>query len=355
METGKTDAAAGELKPQSCSSMVTIKVKFGGRSIPISVMPDSTIKDLKSLLQPLTNVLPRGQKLIFKGRVLVDAMTVRESGVTNGANVMLIATQGLHQGDGPILNKAQIRPVRTGNVDELLKMKEDVKVEKNHVERWKITGVIALADRNLKAIPDDVWTCGSLARVLEISNNSVQDVPTKIGSLESLQKLFLNANAISDESIDWEGLKSLKYLTVLSVSQNNLTTLPSSLGALTCLRQLHIAHNKLTSLPTEIGFLSQLEVLKANNNRLSNIPSCIGKCSSLIEVDLSSNLLSAIPDAVGNLRNLKALHLGNNGLKHLPPTLFKMCLQLSTLDLHNTEITVDTLRQGGKLLMIAAA
>jgi hypothetical protein len=46
---------------------INITVKFSGRSIPISVSLDSKIKDVKSLLQPLTNVLPRGQKLIFKG------------------------------------------------------------------------------------------------------------------------------------------------------------------------------------------------------------------------------------------------------------------------------------------------
>lgn len=42
---------------------------------------------------------------------------------------------------------------------------------------------------------------------------------------------------------------------------------------------------------------------------------------------------------------IQALHLSNNGLKSLPRNLFKMCLQLSTLDLHGTEITMDLLRQ----------
>lgn len=42
---------------------------------------------------------------------------------------------------------------------------------------------------------------------------------------------------------------------------------------------------------------------------------------------------------------VQALHLSNNGLHSLPRTLFTTCIQLSTLDLHNTEITVDVLRQ----------
>ncbi|KAE8039320.1 hypothetical protein FH972_011744 [Carpinus fangiana] len=339
-------AIAGEASdPQSETTGITITVKFSGRSIPVTISPDATIGDLKSLLQPLTNVLPRGQKLIFKGKLLVDATTLRASAVTGGAKVMLMASQGLHQGDGPILKEAQSVPTRVDNANRLVSEKRQVRVDKNRLERWKVTGVVALSECNLKAIPDEVWACGLSARVLDLSNNSVRDVPSQVGRLSSIQKLLLNANAIMDETINWEALTSLKYLTVLSVNQNHLTTLPSALGALTSLKQLHVANNKLTSLPIEIGLLTHLEVMKVNNNRISTIPTCIGDCISLIEVDLSSNLLSELPETFGNLHDLKALYLGNNGLKSVPSTLFKMCLQLSTLDLHNTQVTMDLLRQ----------
>jgi len=42
---------------------------------------------------------------------------------------------------------------------------------------------------------------------------------------------------------------------------------------------------------------------------------------------------------------MQALYLSNNAMKSLPSKLFKTCIQLSTLDLHNTEITIDLLRQ----------
>lgn len=48
----------------------------------------------------------------------------------------------------------------------------------------------------------------------------------------------------------------------------------------------------------------------------------------------------------------QALHLDNNGLKTLPSTLLKNCTQLSTLDLHGTEITMDILRPVGVCLLI---
>ncbi|XP_030537511.1 LRR repeats and ubiquitin-like domain-containing protein At2g30105 isoform X2 [Rhodamnia argentea] len=326
---------------------ISITVKFGGRSIPITPSLDSSIKDVKSLLQPLTNVLPRGQKLIFKGKILDDSMTLRASEVKNGAKVMLMASQGLHQGEGPILKAARAQPIirGTNRSYNVAKEKAVATVDKTHLERWKITGVVALAERNLELIPDEVWTCGPSTRILDISNNSVEYVPPRIGSLTSMQKLFMNANGLSDQSINWEGLSSLKFLTVLSMNQNDLTALPPALGAISSLRQLYVANNKLTSLPMEIGHLTQLEVLKVNSNRMSTLPTHIGDCISLVEVDLSSNLLSELPETLGNMRNLKALYLSNNGLHSLPGTLFTSCIQLSTLDLHNTEITVDVLRQ----------
>ncbi|KAF0931015.1 hypothetical protein E2562_039250 [Oryza meyeriana var. granulata] len=46
---------------------ITIQVKFGVRTIPVEVPACATTTELKRLLQPLTNVLPRGQRLICKG------------------------------------------------------------------------------------------------------------------------------------------------------------------------------------------------------------------------------------------------------------------------------------------------
>ena len=46
---------------------VTVQVKFAGRTIPVELPAAATTAELKRLLQPLTNVLPRGQRLICKG------------------------------------------------------------------------------------------------------------------------------------------------------------------------------------------------------------------------------------------------------------------------------------------------
>ncbi|GAV66572.1 ubiquitin domain-containing protein/LRR_4 domain-containing protein/LRR_8 domain-containing protein [Cephalotus follicularis] len=342
MEMRDDNDGGGDVSnPMSETDNINFTVKFSGRLMPIAISIETKIKDLKFHLLSLTNVLPRGQKLIFKGKVLMDTMTLKESEVKNGAKIMLIASQGLHQGDGPILKEAKTLPISRESDNANKPVKERMPVD---AERWKFTGIVALADRDLKSVPDEVWAIGASIRVLDIRNNFIQ-IPAQIRCLSTVKKMYLDGNGMSDESIFWEGLTSLKRLKILSLTRNQLTSLPSSLGGLASLRRLYIDNNKLTGLPIEIGLLTKLEVLKATKNRIRTIPTSIGDCNSLIEVDLSSNHLSELPETFGNLHYLKALRLKNNGLKSLPHTLLKECRRLSTLDLHNTEVTMNVFRQ----------
>lgn len=268
--------------------------------------------------------------------------------VVNGSKVMLIASQGLHQGEGPITkntNSSATGVRRPSNVKETRTQRPETVVSKSRSERWKLTGIVALHDCDLKEVPEEVWDCGLSIRILDISKNCIKEIPQQVSALKSLNKLLLTANDIADENICWEGLSCLQKLLNLSLSENRLISLPPTLGSLTSLRELRVANNSLDNLPKEIGLLKHLQILIANNNRIASLPSSVGDCESLAEIDLSSNLLTELPEAFGNLYNLKVLHLRNNGLTSLPATLFRKCSQLITLDLHGTEITNDVLRQ----------
>lgn len=333
---------------EAAPTTITVQVKFAGRTIPVEVPAAASGAELKRLLQPLTNVLPRGQRLICKGKVLQDAASLSSMQVVDGSKVMLIASQGLHQGDGPITNNSSSSATtvrRPSNVKENQTQKPEVVVTKSRSERWKLTGVVALQDCDLKVIPEEVWDCGTSIRILDISYNCIKEIPHKISALKSLNKLLLTENDIVDDSICWEGLSCLQKLLNLSLSENRLVSLPPTLGSLTSLRELCVAKNRLDNLPVEIGLLKHLQVLIANNNRITSLPSSIGDCESLTVVHLSSNLLTELPETFANLRNLKNLLISNNGLTSLPAAFFKKCSQLTTLDLHGTEITNDVLRQ----------
>ena len=77
---------------------VKLQIKFGGDTIRVAVSPHTTVSELKSILQSSTNVLPRGQTLIHKGKVLEDSQSLSSSHIPNGSKIMLMASQGLHQG-----------------------------------------------------------------------------------------------------------------------------------------------------------------------------------------------------------------------------------------------------------------
>ena len=68
----KEAAGAGE--------SMKLQIKFGGETISMAVPPESTLDELKSSLQASTNVLPRGQKLIYKGfffsRLALSSLTL---------------------------------------------------------------------------------------------------------------------------------------------------------------------------------------------------------------------------------------------------------------------------------------
>jgi len=83
-----------------------------------------------------------------------------------------------------------------------------------------LTGVVALHDCDLKAVPEEVWDCGPSVRILDASNNCIKEIPHKIAALKSLNKVLLTANDIDDENISWEGLSCLQKLLNLSLSQN---------------------------------------------------------------------------------------------------------------------------------------
>lgn len=335
-----------EMEGGPAETSITLNVKFSGASLRVELPVTATVKDLKAHLQTLTNVLPRGQKLIFKGKILDDSVTLKGENLSDGSKLMLMASHGVHQGGGPIMKTSPIpMTARTSETKLAKKPNLEKSTEKTTLVRWKTTGVISLSERGLKAVPEDVLAIGLSARVLDLGNNNLQEIPLEIGNLTNLQKLRLSVNNLSDNGLNWEGLVSLKFLTTLALNYNRLTHVPPGIGMLTCLKQLNLAHNNLVHLPEEIGHLRQLEILRMNNNCLRTLPSTVGDCHSLLEADFSSNLLGELPNTLGNLTNIKVLQLANNGLKSFPPEVLKGCSQLFTLHLHGNEITTDGLRE----------
>ena len=70
-------------------------------------------------------------------------------------------------------------------------------------------------------------------------------------------------------------------LNTLILSNNFLTGLPESLGALTNLQSLHLDNNELSGLPESLGKLPKLDWLSAHGNTQLAVPDSIKKLATL--------------------------------------------------------------------------
>ena len=70
--------------------------------------------------------------------------------------------------------------------------------------------------------------------------------------------------------------------------------------------------------------LSALQTLDLSDNQLTTLPESIGKLTNLQELNLGYNQLTTLPESIGQLTNLQELYLYNTQLTTLPPEIEKM-------------------------------
>ncbi len=197
---------------------------------------------------------------------------------------------------------------------------------------------------------------------------------------ESLQELDLTCNRLESFPV-W--LTALQTLTKLDVSINGLSDLPNTMSRMTRLKVCRVTNNILTSLGT-IDHIDSLEKLDIFANRISNLPSSftrltrltsiemayhfenipdvvflltnlqslkmmrsaqplqlqeeITKLLNLTELDLSENRIASIPPFLDRLSNLRCLDLQDNHISSIPPT-FGNFSQLSALNLSKNRLS----------------
>jgi len=83
-------------------------------------------------------------------------------------------------------------------------------------------------------------------------------------------------------------------MIVLLADNNQLTTLPESIGNLTSLTTLYLEFNQLTTLPESIGNLTSLTTLYLEFNQLTTLPESIGNLTSLTYLDLDYTDVSCV-------------------------------------------------------------
>ncbi|KFV04556.1 Protein LAP2, partial [Pterocles gutturalis] len=172
----------------------------------------------------------------------------------------------------------------------------------------------------LTLIPGFIGTLKQLT-YLDVSKNNIEVVEEGVSGCESLQDLLLSSNSLQQLP---ESIGSLKKVTTLKIDENQLIYLPDSIGGLISVEELDCSFNEIETLPSSIGQLCNIRTFAADHNFLTQLPSEIGNWKHVTVLFLHSNKLEFLPEEMGDMQKLKVINLSDNRLKNLPFTFTKL-------------------------------
>ncbi|XP_029004758.1 leucine-rich repeat-containing protein 7 isoform X3 [Betta splendens] len=189
----------------------------------------------------------------------------------------------------------------------------------------------------IEELPKQLFNCQALKK-LSMPDNDLSNLPTTIASLVNLKELDISKNGIQEFP---DNIKCCKGLSVVEASVNPITKLPDGFTQLLNLTQLFLNDAFLEYLPANFGRLSKLRILELRENHLKTMPKSIHRLTQLERLDLGSNEFTELPEALEQIHNLKELWLDNNSLQSIPGSIGKL-RQLRYLDLAKNRIeTLD--------------
>lgn len=90
--------------------------------------------------------------------------------------------------------------------------------------------------------------------------------------LKTSDKLDVSSQRLTSQHLLTFKLSTMKHVTVINASYNEIDRLPPKLEKLVKLKRLTLVQNKLTSLPPELELLTSLNRLELGHNQLTVVP-----------------------------------------------------------------------------------
>lgn len=156
----------------------------------------------------------------------------------------------------------------------------------------QLTGTSNLTlSENLSEFPREIFELADSLTYLDLSNNQLSSLPADFSRLHRLKTLFLSKNrftelpeVLADCDLDIIGFKSnqIAHIPAASLPRNT--------------RWLILTDNQIPSLPDSIGNLHRLQKLMLAGNRLTDLPVALKQCGKLQLIRISANLLQSFPD-----------------------------------------------------------
>lgn len=201
---------------------------------------------------------------------------------------------------------------------------------------------LAITSQGLTQVPFSIPATNNL-HVLDLTDNKIQRLPTK---LKKLTSLLLKENNLHEITSQMEkAIRKMSELTMLDVSSNHLKIVPSFLAHLP-LKRLGLSNNQIEELNVKFA---GLEILDISQNRLVKIPDLP---HSIIGLSIDFNIIEVLDVSLPNIKilncsmnrisrfadnimfsNLETINLDQNRLENCP-NLREIAPKLQTLNLN---------------------
>ena len=190
---------------------------------------------------------------------------------------------------------------------------------------------------------------------LDIGNNPFIEFPFWIYELKTLKKLTISNYPFNEFPANFYLLHNMQSLNIsrcnlyefpeklnhhlqsLNISFLPLKKFPEFIFNNNHLKSLSIAGLNLLNIPNQLHQLKQLELLDISYNEIEFIPNFVLSMITIESLNLSNNKISLISPMISKLVNLRKLYLQNNEITCLPYSL-GLLHELYILDISNNQI-----------------
>ncbi len=145
--------------------------------------------------------------------------------------------------------------------------------------------------------PNELFSYKDTLEILDLSNNSLSELPENFNKFEKLKIAFF--------------------------SENNFVVFPEILAKCPSLTMIGFKSNQIEIIP-ENAFPEKLQWLILTDNKIKNLPESIGNCTKLQKCALAGNQLNILPDSMRNCINLELLRISANKLTEVPTWLIQL-------------------------------
>ena len=160
----------------------------------------------------------------------------------------------------------------------------------------------------LEIFPQEFYSLVDTLEVLDLTDNNLSSLPNDFDRFKKLKRLFLSNNQFNHVP---KILAKLPLLSMIGMRNNKIKIFEENSLPLST-RWLILTDNELTSLPQSIGDLKLLQKCMLSGNKLSILPESLSKCFNLELLRISANKLTSFPTCILTLPKLSWLAYGGN-------------------------------------------